>query len=75
MLSKILTYGLVGALAVALIGGTVYILARPAEVVASQSRGQEGIQGQAWGQEPKPEQGATGIAAAPLVGPLTVKSL
>lgn len=49
MLSKILIYGLVGALAVALIGGTVYILARPAEVVASENYGQGGPAGHSLG--------------------------
>jgi len=46
MLKKVLGYGAVGLLAVALVGGMVYILARPAEAEAQAERGPLGGQGQ-----------------------------
>jgi len=46
MLKKVLGYGVVGLLAVALVGGMVYILARPVEAEAQTERGPLGGQGQ-----------------------------
>jgi hypothetical protein len=42
MLKKVVGYGVVGLLAVALVAGTVYILVRPAEVQAGQGQGRAG---------------------------------
>ena len=62
MLKKILGYGVVGVLAVALVAGMVYILVRPAEVQAGQ--GPLGGQGQGRGAAVESGTGNRGSGAA-----------
>jgi hypothetical protein len=64
MLKKVVGYGVVGLLAVALVAGVVYILARPAEVQAGQ--GPLGGQGQGRAGTVEPGTGYYGGGAAGL---------
>ena len=64
MLKKVVGYGVVGLLAVALVAGVVYILARPAEVQAGQ--GPLGGQGQGRATAVEPGTGYCGGGAAGL---------
>lgn len=66
MLKKVLGYGVVGLLAVALVAGLVYILVRPAEAQAE--RGPLGGQGQGRSTAVEPGTGYRGGGAAGLGG-------